>query len=58
MSSQILLPLSKFNKKHIDTIVNHNQLVNLANRIVYLKIGFFLPSFVLKITYFPILKVH
>jgi hypothetical protein len=29
MPSQILLPLSKFNKKHIDTIVNHNQLVKI-----------------------------
>lgn len=29
MSSQVLLPLSKFNKKHIDTIVNHNQLVKI-----------------------------
>lgn len=29
MSSQVLLPLSKFNKRHIDTIVNHNQLVKI-----------------------------
>ena len=29
MPSQILLSLSKFNKKHIDTIVNHNQLVKI-----------------------------
>lgn len=29
MPSQILLPVSKFNKKYIDTIVNHNQLVKI-----------------------------
>jgi hypothetical protein len=29
MPSQVLLSLSKFNKKHIDTIVNHNQLVKI-----------------------------
>ena len=29
MPSQILLSLSKFNKKHIDTIANHNQLVQI-----------------------------
>ena len=29
MPSQVLLPLSKFNKKHIDTIVNDNQLVRI-----------------------------